>query len=205
MPCRERCGEASDVRKYEIQVTEMRQKLGDRVVFSKRTFYFWNAVITTAAVTFLFWLIYFREGSGQSNLAVGILPAINATLNAICAILLAAAFVAIKSRREILHRNLMITAFCVSTIFLVSYVYYHSLQGDTKFLGVGWVRPVYFSILISHIVLSILMLPMILSSLFFGLANKRAIHRKISRFTLPVWLYVSITGVVIFFMLRAYS
>ncbi len=172
---------------------------------SNRTFYFWNAIITTAALTFLIWLIYFRPGSSQSNLAVSMLPAVNAGLNACAAVLLVLGFRAIKQRKEDLHRKLMITAFCVSALFLLSYVYYHSLQGDTKFLGEGWIRPVYFVILISHILLSMVMLPMILSSLFFGLTDKRQSHRKVAKFTLPVWLYVSITGVIIFFLLRAYS
>lgn len=172
---------------------------------NKRSFYFWNAVITTIVIAFLFWLIYFREtGSGiPENIAM--LPALNAFLNAISAVILSVGFWAIKNKREVLHRNLMISAFCVSGLFLVSYVYYHSMKGDTKFLGEGWVRPVYFIILITHILFSMGMLPMILSSLYFGLTDKRKTHQKISKFTFPIWLYVSITGVVIFFLLRNFS
>ena len=99
----------------------------------------------------------------------------------------------------------MITAACVSAVFLLAYVYYHSLQGDTKFLGQGWVRPVYFSILISHILLSIVILPIMLSTLYFGLTDQRSRHRKIVKFTFTIWLYVSVTGVAIFFLLRSFS
>lgn len=174
-------------------------------LINNRNFYFFNAVISTAALTFLVWLIYFRAGTSTSNLAVSALPAVNAILNSLCAILLISGYIAIKKRHEKLHEILMITAFCVSTLFLLSYVYYHSLQGDTKFLGEGWIRPVYFVLLISHILLSMIMLPMILSSIYMGLTEQRQRHRKIARFTLPIWLYVSITGVAIYFLLRLFS
>ncbi len=172
---------------------------------SNRNFYLINAVVTTLALSFLLWLIYFRQGGSEANLAVSKLPAVNAALNAISTIVLLIGFWAIKNGREVLHKNLMITAFCVSAMFLLSYVYYHSLQGDTKFLGTGLVRPVYFFILISHIVLSMAVFPMILSTIYFGITDKRKTHRKIAKFTFPIWLYVSITGVIIFFLLRQYS
>lgn len=172
---------------------------------SNRNFYVWNAIITTFALTFLIWLIFFRQGSSGSNLAVSMLPAVNAALNGTSAVLLMFGFWAIKNRREFLHKNLMLSAFIVSAMFLVSYVYYHSLQGDTKFLGEGWIRPVYFFILVTHIVLSMAVFPMILSSIYFGLSDKRRTHRKIAKITLPIWLYVSVTGVIIFFLLRNYS
>ena len=170
-----------------------------------RTFYLWNALGTTAVLSFLVWLIYLRPGSDDRNLAVSMLPALNAGLNAVCAIFLLLAFRAIRMGKEGLHKNLMITAFCISGLFLLSYVYYHSLQGDTRFLGEGWIRPVYFVILISHILLSVIMLPMIFSSLFFGITDNRRTHKRVARVTLPVWLYVSVTGVVIFFFLRSFS
>jgi len=172
---------------------------------SNKTFYLWNALVTTTALTFLIWLIYFREGSTGRPEAIALLPALNASLNSLSAILIGFGFWAIKQKKERLHKNLMITAFCVSALFLLSYVYYHSLQGDTKFLGEGWLRPVYFVILISHILLSMTMVPLILSSLFFGLTDKRTTHRKVSKFTFPIWMYVSVTGVIIFFLLRFYS
>ncbi|MFQ5676810.1 MAG: DUF420 domain-containing protein [bacterium] len=172
---------------------------------SNKNFYILNAVITTFTLSFLAWLLYLRPGSSETNLAVTKLPAVNAALNGTSAVILLFGLWAIKNRREILHKNLMITALCVTAVFLVSYVYYHSLQGDTKFLGEGWIRPVYFFILISHITLSTVGFPMILSTVFFGLSDKRKTHRTLAKFTFPIWLYVSVTGVIIFFMLRSHS
>ncbi|HEX9654275.1 MAG TPA: DUF420 domain-containing protein [bacterium] len=175
------------------------------MTLSNRYFYLLNAAITLAGLTFLIWLLFFRQGSAEGSTAVTKLPAVNATLNATSTAILLAGYWAIKNRREALHKNLMISAFIVSALFLISYVYYHSLQGDTRFLGEGWIRPVYFFILISHIILSMIVFPMVLSTIYFGLSDKRTTHRKIARITLPIWLYVSVTGVVIFFMLRSNS
>ncbi|MFQ5771535.1 MAG: DUF420 domain-containing protein [bacterium] len=172
---------------------------------TNRNFYIWNAVITASVLTFLIWLLFFRQGSSDKNLAVSTLPAVNAALNGTSTVILLAGFWAIKNKRESLHKNLMISAFIVSAMFLISYVYYHSLQGDTKFLGEGWIRLLYFFILITHILLSIVVLPLVISTIYFGLNNKRKSHRKIAKITLPIWLYVSITGVIIFFLLKNYS
>lgn len=172
---------------------------------SNKKFYLINGIVSVVALAFLVWLIYFQGGSGSGTMSRSILPAINATLNGISAILIVCGIMSIKQRRETMHRNFMISAFVSSTLFLLCYVYYHSLQGDTKFLGEGWIRPAYFAILISHIALSAVMLPLILSSMFFGLTNRRKSHRKVAKWTYPIWLYVSVTGVVIFFLLRAYS
>ncbi len=172
---------------------------------SNKNFYLVNAVVTTFALSFLVWLIYFRQGGSEANLAVSNLPALNAALNATSAIILMIGFWAIKNRREFLHKNLMISAFCVSTMFLISYVYYHSLQGDTRFLGEGLIRPIYFFILISHIILSMVVFPMVLSTIYFCITDKRKTHLKIAKFNFTIWLYVSVTGVIIFFLLRQYS
>lgn len=168
-------------------------------------FYVWNIFFSTIVVVFLAWLLYFREATGDSGSNVAMLPAVNATLNAASAVFLLLGFWAIKNKKEKLHKNLMVTAFCFSALFLVSYVYYHSLHGDTRFLGEGWIRPVYFTILITHILLSVVMLPLMLSAVFLGLTDRRASHRKVVKFTFPIWLYVSVTGVAIFFFLRHFS
>ena len=173
--------------------------------FSNRNFYLLNALITTFAMSFLIWLIFLRHGTSEVNLAVSKLPAVNAALNAISAMLLVTGFWAIKNRKEFLHKNLMISAFIVSGLFLLSYVYYHSMQGDTRFLGQGWIRPVYFFVLVTHILLSMIVFPMILSTIYFGLRDKRKTHRKIAKITFPIWLYVSVTGVIVFFLLRQHS
>ncbi|MEM8931027.1 MAG: DUF420 domain-containing protein, partial [Acidobacteriota bacterium] len=103
-----------------------------------------------------------------------------------------------------LHKRLMLGGVGFSALFLVTYLTYHHYHGDTPFPGQGWIRPVYFAILISHIVLSIAMLPMILLTLYHALGGRFAQHKAIARKTLPIWLYVSVTGVVIFFLLSSY-
>ena len=98
---------------------------------------------------------------------------------------------------------LMVAAFLASALFLVGYLAYHYVHGDTKYLGQGWLRPVYFFILISHILTSALALPLCLTTLFFALRRRFDRHRRIARIALPIWLYVSVTGVLVFFFLRA--
>jgi len=153
---------------------------------------------------FLFWLIYFRDGADVIPAWVYNLPAVNATFNSIATILLILGFIQIKKRNFMAHMRYNLAAFVASALFLISYVLYHNFVGHTPFPGEGLIRPVYFFILISHIILSVVVVPLILSSFFFAFAGKFSIHRKVSKFTFPIWIYVSITGVVIFFMLNAY-
>jgi uncharacterized membrane protein YozB (DUF420 family) len=132
-----------------------------------------------------------------------IFPIINASLNGASAVLLLVGHRLIKQRRMPAHRAVMITAFVTSSLFLVSYVYYHSIAGfgSVHFQGRGWIRPVYFTILISHTILAAVIVPMVLMTLSRGLRGRYARHRAIARWTYPLWLYVSVTGVVIYFML----
>jgi uncharacterized membrane protein YozB (DUF420 family) len=129
-------------------------------------------------------------------------PALNATLNGTCAVLLITGHRFITQKRISAHRNTMIAAFATSAAFLTSYLYYHfAIKLTTPFQGQGWIRPVYFSILLTHTILAAVVVPMILVTLSRGLRARYDKHRKIARWTYPVWLYVSITGVVIYFML----
>ena len=98
----------------------------------------------------------------------------------------------------------MLSALGFSAAFLVSYLIYHTFHGDTRFLGEGWIRPIYFFILISHVMLSAVMLPLILTSLYFAFSGRFNLHPKVARITLPIWLYVSITGVVVYLMLHQF-
>jgi putative membrane protein len=161
--------------------------------------------ISVAAVAFLFWLIYFRSAAGHSSAVVAALPAVNASLNALSAILLVSGYVAARRKNYARHIAFMLGAVGSSALFFVSYVVYHSFQGDTKFLATGMVRPVYFFILISHIVLSVVVVPMILTSLWLSFSGRLTTHKRVSRWTLPVWLYVSVTGVLIFAMLKLFN
>jgi putative membrane protein len=167
-----------------------------------------NGLFSVLALGFLFWLIYLKQGVApgtEVNPIFAYLPAVNASLNSLTAAFLVRGWFAIRAGRRELHAFCMKTAFIVSALFLGCYVLYHSVHGDTPFPGQGAVRPVYFFILISHILLSMAVLPMILGTFYFALTSRFETHRKWARFTLPVWLYVSLTGVLVFFFLRAYT
>jgi uncharacterized membrane protein YozB (DUF420 family) len=128
-------------------------------------------------------------------------PALNATLNGASAILLAAGYAAIRSGKRQLHKRLMLTAFFVSCAFLVSYVIYHfRIHQIIHFQGQGWIRPIYFTILISHTILAILIVPLIIITLRRALLDRFDKHRLIARWTFPLWLYVSVTGVIVYVM-----
>lgn len=129
------------------------------------------------------------------------LPAVNASLNAISAVLLAIGWVLIRRGRREQHRRVMLTAFATSTLFLASYLVYHANAGSRPFTGTGTIRGFYFVILITHIVLAAAVLPLALVTLFRGLQSRFDRHRRIARWTLPIWLYVSVTGVIVYLML----
>lgn len=170
---------------------------------SSRTFMIINFFVSALAVAFLFWIIYLRKGGGEPT-SLTFLPAVNAALNATTTAFLLRGWFAIRSGNRALHAFCQKTAFVFSALFLVCYIVYHSVHGDTRFLGQGLIRPIYFFILITHIVLSIVALPMILATFFFAITARFDTHRRLARITFPIWLYVSITGVLIFAILKAY-
>jgi uncharacterized membrane protein YozB (DUF420 family) len=129
------------------------------------------------------------------------LPALNATLNAISTVLLVTGWVLIKRGERRKHKVCMIAALVTSTLFLTSYVIYHSQVGSVPFKGTGWIRTVYFAVLIPHVILAAAIVPPILITASRGLTAKYDKHRRIARWTLPVWLYVSVTGVIVYLML----
>ena len=130
-----------------------------------------------------------------------IFPALNATLNGASAILITTGRVLIARKKIKFHRACMIAAVATSSVFLVSYLYYHAHVGSVHFSGHGWARRVYFTILISHTILAAATVPLVVLSLSYGLRSRFDRHRRISRWTFPVWLYVSITGVIVYIML----
>ena len=132
---------------------------------------------------------------------VDLLPSINACLNSLAAICIMAGWRAIRQKRISDHKKWMITAFIMSCLFLAGYLTRHALAGSTAFQGQGIWRTIYFSILIPHTILAIVNLPLIITSMILGLSNKIDRHRKLARITLPIWLFVSTTGVIIYFML----
>ena len=138
---------------------------------------------------------------GLVLIAIADLPAVNATLNAIAAVLLTCGYVMIRRGRIATHRRFMLAAFATSALFLVSYVVYHANIGSKPFTGQGPIRAVYFTILVTHVVLAAVILPMALITLTYALRARFEKHVPIARWTLPLWLYVSVTGVVVYWML----
>jgi putative membrane protein len=132
---------------------------------------------------------------------ISYLPHLNAFLNSTSAVFLIAGYLFIKLGRIQAHRNCQVTAVVTSTIFLASYLTYHYYHGDTRFLGQGIVRPFYFTILITHVILAIVIVPLVLITLYRALRLDFIRHRRIARWTLPLWLYVSVTGVIVYLML----
>jgi putative membrane protein len=170
---------------------------------SDRTFYVVNAIVSTLALSFIAYILLRKTAPGGPDLRY--MPAVNAAFNALSASCLILGYVAIRRRNVSLHRLCMVTAFAFSTLFLVGYLIYHSVHGDTKFAGAGAVRALYLGLLGSHIVLSITVVPLALTSFYLAFTRSFARHRRLNRIFLPIWLYVSVTGVLLFFMLRASS
>jgi uncharacterized membrane protein YozB (DUF420 family) len=129
------------------------------------------------------------------------LPAVNATLNATAAILLCIGWILIKRGRWTAHRAVMIAAFCTSVLFLISYLTYHAQVGSVRFTKSGAIRTVYFAILLTHTILAVTIVPLVLVTLSRGLSKRFDRHRAIARWTLPLWMYVSVTGVIVYLML----
>lgn len=129
------------------------------------------------------------------------MPTLNAALNASSLVLLMSGRYLIKAGREESHKKVMVTACLVSILFLISYLTYHYLVGHTTFEGQGWIRPVYFTILISHIVLASIVPVLAILLVYWGIQGKRDKHRKLARIAWPVWVYVSITGLLVYFIL----
>lgn len=158
--------------------------------------------ISAAASLFLFWLVYRHPAADTSSARLPFLPAINALFNGLSAVALMIGFTFIRARRIAAHRASMITAFGFSTLFLASYILHHYLHGDVRYPHDAALRSVYLPILVSHILLAIVALPLVLVTFFFSLSGRIPQHRKVARWTFPLWLYVSVTGVVTWAMLR---
>jgi putative membrane protein len=160
--------------------------------------------VSAIASLFLAWLVYYHQPSDVAGTQLAFLPALNAVLNTCCTVALVIGYRYIRRGAIIPHRTSMFFAFFFSSLFLVSYITNHALHGDAHFHGAGPIRPFYFALLISHIFLSVVALPMILITFFFSLTGRFPLHRKIARYTYPIWLYVSVTGVIVYAMLAGY-
>src|SRR5258708_28043565 len=162
-------------------------------------------IVLAVSVVVLVALVGVIYGHGRASEVpawVSWLPALNAALNGTSAVFLVLSYRAIRRRDVVMHSRRVLSALGTSALFLVSYIVYHSVHGDTPFGGHGLVRAVYFFILITHVVLSAIALPLVFLSLFFSLSGRFPWHKRIARYTFPVWLYVSVTGVLVFALLR---
>lgn len=187
-----------------IMTSELTERAAPSAPISDRTFGIAVALLTAAVLSFLFWLIYFNSGQpGHSASGSSVLPKVSAILNGVSAVAIALALVAVKKRSYRLHAGFILCAVLASACFLVNYVYYHLHHGDTPYTGTGWLRPVYFTILVTHVVLSMVVLPLILTSVFLAISRRFEKHRRVSRYSWGVWMYVSVTGVAIYALLHA--
>jgi putative membrane protein len=167
-----------------------------------RPFWIVNGVVSVLALALLAYLLLLRHGAGDST-SLAFMPAVNATFNGASAVLLVLGVVAIKKKQVTRHQRLMLAAFASSTFFLVGYLAYHYVHGDTKYPGTGGMRVAYLLLLASHVLLSIPVVPMCLAAFYFAFKRRFVTHKKITKLLFPIWLYVSITGVLVFLMLRS--
>lgn len=164
-----------------------------------------TAILTVSAIAtlFLFWLIYVHPAADAGAMHYTFLPNLNALLNGLSAVALCVGLYFIKARRIAAHRASMMTAFAFSSLFLVCYIVNHALHGDTRYPVHDWVYRIYIPLLISHIILAVVALPVVLITFYLSLSGRIPAHRRLARITFPLWLYVSVTGVVVRLMLVA--
>ena|SRR3990172_891925 len=174
--------------------------MGDARVTDRIALWVIGVVSSLVVVAVAFLLLGHRPPMGTVP-DVSSLPVLNALLNATGALLLLAGYLFIRRRKVTAHKTCMLTAFAVSSLFLVSYVIYHYHAGSKPFAGQGWIRGVYYPLLISHLVLAALIVPFALTTIYRAWRGQFARHRRIARWTLPMWLYVSVTGVIVYWML----
>jgi len=169
---------------------------------SDKGFFVAVGVVSAAALSLLAYLLLLRTGDRDAG-RLAFMPMVNAAFNATSATLIVLGYVSIKRKRREAHKRFMIAAFAASTLFLVGYLVYHSVHGETTYPGSGPIRTFYRTMLASHVILSAVALPLTLVAFFFAFRGSLAKHRKVVKFALPIWLYVSVTGVAIYAMLRA--
>ncbi|MFO0712556.1 MAG: DUF420 domain-containing protein [Sandaracinus sp.] len=161
-----------------------------------------NVVVSVAALGLLSWLLLLRAPADDTA-AFAFMPAVNAAFNALSTTCIVLGLLAIRAKRPTVHRALMLSALGSSALFLGGYLFHHYVHGDTPYPGQGAMRTVYLAVLLSHVLLSALAFPMVLWTFSLALRGQLARHRRFAKWTYPLWLYVSVTGVLVFVMLRA--
>jgi len=164
----------------------------------------WIIIVSVAVPTLVAYLIYRPMAVGTEGKWVALLPHFNAAINATSCILLLVGLFFIKTGRISLHKTTMLTAFFLGCLFLVAYIVYHSTVPSTSFGGEGAIRIIYYFLLITHITLAVVVVPFVLLALYYALKEKVTQHKKIVKLAYPVWLYVSITGVLVYLLIRPY-
>lgn len=168
----------------------------------ERVYMILNAIVSVAALALLSWLLLLRSPS-EGDTSLAFMPAVNASFNALSCTCVVLGLLAIRAKRPTVHRALMLSALVSSALFLAGYLVYHYVHGDTPYPADAPLRGLYLAILLSHVLLSALAFPMVLWTFSLALRGHLARHRRFARWTYPLWLYVSITGVVVFVMLRS--
>ena len=159
-------------------------------------------LITFSVVAFLLWILFVKEPLVEFEDRFLFLPALNALLNALSAACVILGVRAIRRGRARLHMRFILTGCFLTVVFLISYIFHHLLHGNTPFSGAWWVKSVYFGVLGSHLLTAIVTLPLILTTLYLAFTGRFSVHRKLARYTFPAWLYMSVTGVLIFLLLK---
>lgn len=158
-------------------------------------------VLSALVLVTVGFLLLRRPTGGRPGYGISTLPLLNAALNGTSAVLLTSGYFFIRRRKVTAHKTCMLTAFGASTLFLVSYVIYHSRAGSVQFRGTGFMRPIYFTLLLTHVVLAAVIVPLALTTIYLAWTGQFDRHKRMARWTLPLWLYVSVTGVIVFWML----
>jgi putative membrane protein len=170
-----------------------------RATRGEKPFWILNGVISIGALSVIAYLLLIRQGAGADPAALSFMPMFNAA----SALLLVLGVCAIKRKQVARHQALMISAFASSSFFLVGYLAYHYVHGDSRYPGHGGIRAAYLVLLASHVLLSIPVVPMCLAAFYFAFKQQFETHKKLTKVLFPIWLYVSVTGVLVFFMLRS--
>ena len=160
--------------------------------------------VLSVAIPVVVALLFFIPKEGNNNVDVSFLPPFYAFINFLTAVVLIIGYVGVKNGSVKIHRAAMLTAFGLSAIFLVSYVVYHTFGQRTIYGGEGLLKSIYYFILITHIILAIIIVPLVLLSVYYGITNQLVRHRRISRWTFPIWLYVAVTGVLVYLLISPY-
>lgn len=173
-------------------------------VIGKDNKYLVLIAILSVVIPIVVAILFFIPKEGTSSVDVSFLPTLHAILNSLTAVALVVGYYNIKQGNIRVHRGAMLTAFSLSAIFLVSYVTYHFLGERTIYGGDGFLKLFYYFILLTHIVLAIVIVPLVLLSVYFAISDQLVRHRRISRWTFPIWLYVAVTGVLVYLLISPY-